>query len=148
MRSCVLHLIWKSVHSGICAMIHISILQGPILNSGAIVNLLLRLQRLIRFPLFPLLIGGSANTGILLDVSPIMHRTRPPRHIYAFTTMHGHQRRRGTCDPEPLMITRTTSVLLRARAVRRGAPRISRHWPLWLAISWNVSVPTDLSWNC
>ena len=65
------------------------ILQGPILNSGAIFNLLLRLQRLIRCLLFPLLIQ-TAMTGPLDDGGAITRGHA--EYINAFATMHGHQR--------------------------------------------------------
>ena len=96
------------------------ILQGPIRNSGAIVNLLLRLQRLIRFPLFPLLIQ-PAMTGPLHDEGPITRGHS--RDIHTFATMDGYQCGRGTRDPEALMITRRTRVLLHAAPISRGAPR-------------------------
>ena len=59
-------------------------------------------------------------TGKLHDGGPISGGLR--RDINAFATMHGHQRGRGTRDTESLMSARRTSVLLRARAVRRGGP--------------------------
>ena len=101
-------------------MIHIIILQVPFLNSGAIVNLLLRLQRLIRFPLSPLLIR-IAMTRPLDNGGPITRGHSSD--IHTFATMDGYQGRRGIRDTEALMITRRTRVLLHAAPIFRGAPR-------------------------
>ena len=57
---------------------------------------------------------------------PLIHRTPITRgrapNLNTFATMHGHQRGRGTRDPELLMRARRTGVLLHAGPIARGAP--------------------------
>ena len=45
---------------------------------------------------------------------------RATSHVNALTTMDGHKRGRGSCDPKLLVIARRTGVLLKERAWSRG----------------------------